>query len=109
MECGARAPCTRSVSKWPCPGPSAAQQLAASCLVGQESTHPDARGRRGTKKQLLIPQPWEVSTKLWPECGNEQRLEQRSKREEVRFSAFFMKRENRVGKKLTEIKSQILK
>lgn len=68
---GPEPPGTSSVSEWPCPGPTAAQQLAASCLAGQESSHPDARGRRATKKQLLILQPWKVSAKLRPEHGNE--------------------------------------
>lgn len=72
---GPEPPNTRPMSRGLCPGFTAAQQLAASVSAGRESSHQDARGRRATKKQLLILQPREVSAKLRPEHGNEVRLE----------------------------------
>lgn len=72
---GPEPPGTRPVSEGLCPGPAAAQWLAAGRSAGRESSHPDARNRQATKKQLLIPQPLEVSAKSRPEHGNEVRLE----------------------------------
>jgi len=72
---GPEPPSTRPVSEGLCPGPTAARWLVASCSVGRESSHPAARGRQATKKQLLILQPWEVFAKLRPKHGNEARLE----------------------------------
>lgn len=72
---GPEPPGTRPVSKGLCPGPATVRQLASGCSVGRESSHVDARGRRATKKQLLILQPREVSAKLRPEHGKEARLE----------------------------------
>lgn len=72
---GSEPPSTKPVSKGLCLGPAVAQQLVATHLAGRKSSQPDARGRRTTKKQLLILQPWEVSAKLKPEHENEVRLE----------------------------------
>lgn len=69
---GLQPPGTRPVSKGLCPGPTMAQWAGGQ---GRESSHPDAKGRRATKKQLLILQAWEVSAKLRPEHGKKVRLE----------------------------------